>query len=162
MMDLILIIISSRPDEFDPPVPIETIFSEPSYADQLVWVSALKLATLWEFNGIREGLIWQLSSRKLSISEKILLAMQYKVSNWLLEAYKELVVQPEVPSEDMFIALGYHTVHRIIKLREQSYSEAFQMTRSKKSWPIERTFVGLEEKIKRDFSVELQDVTYQR
>lgn len=130
--------------------------------EQEEWISVLKLSTLWEFDHIRDKAITEVSKqwRKSAILDKIALARKCKVSRWLLEGYVELVKQEQPPAENEVDALGYVAVYRIFRLREESYRKALDSARGGYSYSAQRTFDGLESKIKDQFQEELKDARY--
>ncbi|KAJ7212851.1 hypothetical protein C8J57DRAFT_1097070, partial [Mycena rebaudengoi] len=85
-----------------------------------VWISVLKLSTLWYFSDIRALAIKELDSHFLSPTrdnvEIILLARTYDVSSWLRSAYTDFVDEG-LPLEDAE-RIGWETAARIYKARE--------------------------------------------
>ncbi|KAH6894000.1 hypothetical protein BKA70DRAFT_1117533, partial [Coprinopsis sp. MPI-PUGE-AT-0042] len=55
------------------------------------WISVLKLSTQWLFNDLRKLAISHLSSTKMDAIDRICLAKEYRVYNWLLEGYEQIV-----------------------------------------------------------------------
>ncbi|KAH6894028.1 hypothetical protein BKA70DRAFT_1199888, partial [Coprinopsis sp. MPI-PUGE-AT-0042] len=59
------------------------------------WIPVLKLSTLWLFNELRElaisHLSWSWPASDMDPIERICLAKEYNVYNWLLDGYKEVI-----------------------------------------------------------------------
>ncbi|KAH6907068.1 hypothetical protein BKA70DRAFT_1150737 [Coprinopsis sp. MPI-PUGE-AT-0042] len=55
------------------------------------WTSVLKLSTQWLFNDLRKLAISHLSSTKMDAIDRICLAKEYRVYDWLLEGYEQIV-----------------------------------------------------------------------
>lgn len=55
------------------------------------WVSILKLSTKWLFNDLRKFAISHLSSIEMDSIDRICLGKQFRVCNWLLEGYEQVV-----------------------------------------------------------------------
>lgn len=55
------------------------------------WISALKLSTKWRFNDLRKLAISHLSSITMDATERICLAKAFRVYDWLLEGYGQVV-----------------------------------------------------------------------
>jgi hypothetical protein len=85
-----------------------------------VWISVLKLSTLWYFSDIRALAIKKLDSHFLSPTrdnvEIILLARTYDVSSWLRSAYTDFV-DKGLSLEDAE-RIGWETAARVYKARE--------------------------------------------
>ncbi|CAA7260400.1 unnamed protein product [Cyclocybe aegerita] len=85
------------------------------------WVGALHLSTMWEFNQIRERAINAISPilAEKNTVEVVLLAKQYRVLNWLRDAYIRLVDQSSLSIEDLRtpLTLDWETTTRIFYAR---------------------------------------------
>jgi len=81
------------------------------------WISVLKLSTMWEFSEYRKLAIDKLS-KSLRLVDKICLAKEYKVADWLMEGYIGLASRQETISSDDEEKLGLSTVVRLFRLRE--------------------------------------------
>ncbi|KAH6893992.1 hypothetical protein BKA70DRAFT_1570733 [Coprinopsis sp. MPI-PUGE-AT-0042] len=55
------------------------------------WISVLRLSTKWLFNDLRKLAISHLSLIKMDAIDRICLAKEYWVYNWLLEGYEQVV-----------------------------------------------------------------------
>jgi hypothetical protein len=62
------------------------------------WISVLKLSTKWFFNDLRKLAISQLSSIRMDAIDRICLAKEYRVYDWLLGAYERIVYQLVAPT----------------------------------------------------------------
>jgi hypothetical protein len=82
------------------------------------WISILKLATLWMFKELRAGAIWRLNLRT-SPFERVLLAKQYNVPQWLRSGYEALVRRTEMLSLEEARQLGYQSAFLVCQAREE-------------------------------------------
>ncbi|KAF9228864.1 hypothetical protein BS17DRAFT_812789 [Gyrodon lividus] len=83
------------------------------------WTSVLKLSTLWEFHGLRQTAIDNLSGIPVPPVEKIVLAYVYDVKSWLLPAMQELVRRPTPINMEEANRLGFETALKLASVREQ-------------------------------------------
>ena len=87
------------------------------------WSAALKLSTLWNFRDIRQHAITRLSAlpgpEGLTSVEKVGFAKAYKVPQWLLQGYQELVRRTKAISTEEGRELGMETVVGLYQVREQ-------------------------------------------
>ena len=87
------------------------------------WSAALKLSTLWNFRDIRQLAITRLSDLPgaggMTPVEKVGLAKAYKVPQWLLQGYHELVRRTKAISAEEGRVLGIETVVGLYQVREQ-------------------------------------------
>jgi hypothetical protein len=63
------------------------VFSPPDSPDNLTWkewASVLKLSTIWGFHAVRDQAIARLSSLAIEPIEKIILAKQFRIVQWLV------------------------------------------------------------------------------
>ncbi|KAF7968239.1 hypothetical protein HWV62_31571 [Athelia sp. TMB] len=122
------------------------------------WLSILKLATMWEFDDIKERAIVE-STKEMSQKtplERIALAVKYNVPRWLLDAYTALVQQDNPLTRNEVDALGHETVYQLLQLREQSYREVSRYGNRYGS----RNFQGVEGKIVRALYERFTDIGY--
>ncbi|KDR75486.1 hypothetical protein GALMADRAFT_226127 [Galerina marginata CBS 339.88] len=86
------------------------------------WLGALHLGTQWDFTDIRNKSIEALSTliQNKSASEKILLAKEYGVKQWLLDGCSQLVTQTAALDLDQLCQsrLDALTVARLLSIRE--------------------------------------------
>ncbi|KAH7921442.1 hypothetical protein BV22DRAFT_1049622 [Leucogyrophana mollusca] len=82
------------------------------------WKSVLKLSTMWGFNALRSKAIAQLASMSLSAVDKIVIANQYDINDWLLPCFNELAKRPEPIGADDVDKLGLDTALKIAAVRE--------------------------------------------
>ncbi|GLB40856.1 hypothetical protein LshimejAT787_0900710 [Lyophyllum shimeji] len=119
------------------------------------WIAALKLATMWNFRNIR-----QLAISKLSLDtgidpvDKVVLAKEYKVPDWLLAGYHELVKRstPITPLEAA--RLGLETTVYLFHVREDVCSSEFAYYSGYKR----REDQNFMEQVKKAFKKELKEV----
>ncbi|RDB16607.1 hypothetical protein Hypma_002794 [Hypsizygus marmoreus] len=83
------------------------------------WVSALKLATMWNFRSIREHAITRLSNLDMDPIEKVTLAKEYKVPKWLLTGYHDIVKRTAPITPDEATRLGLGTTVYLFHIREE-------------------------------------------
>jgi hypothetical protein len=86
---------------------------------------------MWEFLDIRDRAIKELSKVELSTMNKILLARECNVVDWLLSGYQEIIRRPAHACIELEEAerLGWETAFRLLKVRE-----AFLVNVTKKKW----------------------------
>jgi len=166
---------------YSPPSKLETssISNVPRLhrPDPKTCIPALKLATLWEFDAIREKCIQDLSYGQLDIMEKRFLAILYQVPKWLIEVYADLVKQEDIPSPSVLASLGSENVHRIMRLREGAYIDArqekhiytgsmcidyetnYEMEYRALFREPKRSYRRLDDQIRQEFEAELKDAT---
>jgi hypothetical protein len=83
------------------------------------WIAVLKISTSWDVSEIRETAIQRLSTFKFDPVDKVLLATEYKVSQWLLEGYTELVMRPATLSDQDEKRLGFKAASKLYRIREK-------------------------------------------
>ncbi|KIJ63369.1 hypothetical protein HYDPIDRAFT_65515, partial [Hydnomerulius pinastri MD-312] len=83
------------------------------------WSSVLKLATLWEFEGIRRAAIGALPKCPITPVDKLVLAREYNIKEWLLPAINELVQRPNPIGVEDVARLGLDFALKILAVREQ-------------------------------------------
>ncbi|KAF8066541.1 hypothetical protein FPV67DRAFT_1195147 [Lyophyllum atratum] len=119
------------------------------------WIAALKLSTMWNFRNIRHLAIAKLS---LDITihpvDKVVLAKEYKVPDWLLAGYHELVKRsaPIAPAEA--VRLGLETTVLLFHVREDICSSEFAYYSGYKR----REDQNFMEQVKKVFKKELKEV----
>ncbi|KAH6907054.1 hypothetical protein BKA70DRAFT_1105019, partial [Coprinopsis sp. MPI-PUGE-AT-0042] len=67
------------------------MYAERPTLSQDEWISVLKLSTLWLFNDLRKLAITHLSLTEMDAIDRICLAKEYKVYDWLLQGYEQIV-----------------------------------------------------------------------
>jgi hypothetical protein len=90
-------------------VSVRRLTSSPTSVED--WVGVLRMATEWEVWEVRETAIRRLGSARAAISllDKIDLALECKVEEWLLKGYQQLVERNEVISSEEEGRLGWKT-----------------------------------------------------
>ncbi|KAH9885108.1 hypothetical protein C8Q73DRAFT_660364 [Cubamyces lactineus] len=81
------------------------------------WISALKLATMWDFENVRQKAIAELFKLVPQHGERVRLARVYDIPGWIEPALKELVQQDSLSASDLE-ALGWATAAKLIQIRE--------------------------------------------
>ncbi|KAH6907077.1 hypothetical protein BKA70DRAFT_383993 [Coprinopsis sp. MPI-PUGE-AT-0042] len=74
---------------FDPGYPSHHRYHDDISLDE--WVSVLKLSSKWLFNNLRNEAIAKISVFPITPIQRILLARQYSISSWLIEAYIDII-----------------------------------------------------------------------
>ena len=85
------------------------------------WTSILKLSTMWEFDGPRNAAIRHLDSLQPPIDpiDKVVLAMQYEIKEWLLPALLKLAQRLEPISIEEGRRIGFETTVKLASVREK-------------------------------------------
>jgi hypothetical protein len=86
--------------------------------EQEEWVSVLKLATMWDFEDIRNEAINRVALMTRDPVEKIVLARTYHVEQWLVPALNDLVRRTEPLSLEEAVKLGWDYTLKIGQVRE--------------------------------------------
>ncbi|KAI8974157.1 hypothetical protein BD414DRAFT_524925 [Trametes punicea] len=81
------------------------------------WMSALKLATMWNFEGVRDKAIAELRRLVPEHAERIRLARLFDIPGWIETALNELAQQDSLTAAELQ-ALGWDTAAKLIKMRE--------------------------------------------
>jgi hypothetical protein len=84
-----------------------------------VWLSALKLSTMWNFCAIRTLAIKQLDGVDMDAVDKILLAREHHLPAWLSSGYNSLANRKENISLAEVERLGLDTAVRMFHVREE-------------------------------------------
>jgi len=91
----------------------------PIYASRKDWMAALRLSTMWEFEDIRKLAIRELTKTNGNNAvEKVLLGKEFRVPEWLMAGYNDLVDRPETISAEETTRLGLETTVRLLRLRD--------------------------------------------
>lgn len=133
------------------------------------WISVLKLSTLWGFSDLRENAIGELSWSTMDPISRVELARKYRVKEWLLAGYRDLVKRPASISMEESERLGWRTAIQLYQLREECIVELQSATMpGTGSWgseetsrifgPIKRGDWNPTERVKVVFVDELKDV----
>ncbi|KAF8833800.1 hypothetical protein BDN67DRAFT_873446, partial [Paxillus ammoniavirescens] len=83
------------------------------------WTSALKLASLWDFDGVREKAIEALEALDITPVDKLALAMQYNIEQWMIPAINAIAQRPEPIGVEDVDRLGLDVALKIALVREQ-------------------------------------------
>jgi hypothetical protein len=82
------------------------------------WTSVLKLSTMWQFDKIRQFAIDQMSKLQIDVVEKIGLARDYHVKEWLLPALDEFTRLGKPMTTEDVNHLGLDFILKIVSVRE--------------------------------------------
>jgi hypothetical protein len=99
---------------------------------------------MWEFIDIRARAIEELSKFDMRTMDKILLARECNVGDWLLSGYQEIIRRPAqacIDSEDAE-KLGWETSFRLLKVREAFLMNVAKEKLSHSCRGQNRTLVG--------------------
>lgn len=85
------------------------------------WISVLRLSTMWEFTNLRTAAIsWlDIGNGDLDHVDKIVLAMQYNIKEWLLPSLLALAQRPDPISVEEGRYLGIETALKLASVREK-------------------------------------------
>ncbi|KAI5985622.1 hypothetical protein EDD15DRAFT_2122345, partial [Pisolithus albus] len=85
------------------------------------WISVLKLSTMWDFHGLRNAAIQHLdvSSRSLNPIDKVELALQYDIKEWLLPALLALAQRSAPISVEEGRRIGFENALKLASVREK-------------------------------------------
>ncbi|GLB42213.1 hypothetical protein LshimejAT787_1102280 [Lyophyllum shimeji] len=100
------------------------------------WIAVLRLAKMWEMSKIRALAIARLSAIGMGSVEKIVLAKEFHVPQWLRSGYQELVDQTEMLSLEDCDKIDYPSAIRIFRMRECKLRDANNQSRHNgwRSW----------------------------
>jgi len=85
------------------------------------WISVLKLSTGWKFAKLRRKALVNLTRLKIDPVERVILARNYKVESWMVNAYTQLVMRDAGLSMKEARILGYDTAFQLCEKREESF-----------------------------------------
>ena len=101
----------------------------------------LKVAHIWGFDKVRELSIAQLSSCDIDEVTKVHLAQLYRIKDWYIDAYCNLVKRSTPLTLDESVTIGWVTTVKIASLRERRYSTGSSYYRRRVD-PVNRYFGG--------------------
>jgi hypothetical protein len=122
------------------------------------WLSVVKLATMWAFKDIRALAIDRLTEEEMGAIERVLLAKQYNVPQWLRAGYKELVMRTQMLSLEDAGQLSYLTAILIFQVREQA--SIVNGTSNRTRYGAHAPAVDASSIIERVFQTELQEMEF--
>ncbi|KAI5996619.1 hypothetical protein F5J12DRAFT_725567, partial [Pisolithus orientalis] len=85
------------------------------------WISVLKLSAMWEFVGLRNAAIQHLDipSELVDPIDKVVLALQYNIREWLLPAFLALAKRPTPISIEEGRRIGFENALKLASVREK-------------------------------------------
>lgn len=98
------------------------------------WISVLKLSSLWGFSSLREEAISQLSGSTMDPISWVELARKYRVKEWLIAGYGDLVKRPASISMEESERLGWRTAIQLYQLREECIKRQSATMSGTRSW----------------------------
>lgn len=87
---------------------------------------ALKLATMWNFSSMRNGLILKLSEICLPPARRLELARTYNIPHWFVPALQELALRDEGLTLKEAEMLGLKLTHTFSCLRDTRYKQLME------------------------------------
>lgn len=100
-------------------VPLQPGLNYSNISEEM-WISTLKLSTMWEFTTLRDLAIRNLN--QLDMIDMILLGSKYRVSQWFVTGCTKLIMRSCGPTEEEGNLLGMGFVVQIYGLRERMLS----------------------------------------
>lgn len=92
------------------------------------WTSVLKLSTMWDFVTIREFAIAKIAPLLVDAVDKVVLARDYHVDEWLLPGLNSLAQRVEPLSLGDYKRLGAETAVEIAAIRESAVYNSYYET----------------------------------
>ncbi|KAG6333533.1 hypothetical protein ID866_5558 [Astraeus odoratus] len=91
--------------------------SQPPLPDNVKqWTSVLKLSTMWDFQIVRQSAIRALDSLQIDPVDRVALAQQYDIQEWLVPALNELAKRLEPISFEEGCRMGFDTALKLASL----------------------------------------------
>jgi hypothetical protein len=97
--------------------PSSSISEKLPFTSAWKWVSVLKVAHRFNFRSVHALAIKQLTGSTTSV-DKIVLAREFGVDEWLPDAYREVCVMPSLPSDEDCNRLGFDTFKKVARARD--------------------------------------------
>ncbi|KAG6328814.1 hypothetical protein ID866_10276 [Astraeus odoratus] len=83
------------------------------------WTSVLKLSTTWDFKAVRQAAIDVLNVSQIGPVDRVVLARQYDIKDWLLPALNHLAQRPEPTSLEEAGRMGIDFALKLASVRER-------------------------------------------
>ncbi|KAH7907393.1 hypothetical protein BJ138DRAFT_1014582 [Hygrophoropsis aurantiaca] len=99
-----------------PPRPVNATDAPQTYSE---WAAVLKLSTKWGFENARQQAIDQMESMSIDPIDKICLARDYDVDEWLAPAVNDLVKREEPINVNDVDRLGLEFALKVAAIRER-------------------------------------------
>jgi len=93
-------------------------FGQEEILSILEWTSVLKLATMWEFDEIRKLAIRKMSALDIDTVEKVVIARDYQVGEWLVPTINTLAQREQPLGVQDVNRLGWDYVLKVAEVRE--------------------------------------------
>jgi hypothetical protein len=143
-----------------------TIRYSPSLCDsesptmaQAEWISALRLSTMWELLDIRALAIKALSELNMSAVDKVTLARECKVTEWLLVGYEEIAKREKTITNEEAERLGWQAAFRLLRARETSKkSQPYPMARNYGNPRADLGGNNWTESLRAEFAMEIREL----
>ncbi|KZV76877.1 hypothetical protein PENSPDRAFT_660838 [Peniophora sp. CONT] len=99
-------------------------FCEPEFRSVGEWTAVLRLASIWEFESIRELAIKQLDGRLLPL-DRLVLSRSYDIPDWLLDGFVGIILrdEPLTTEELQRLSPSIQDIVHIIACREAVFSK---------------------------------------
>lgn len=87
------------------------------------WKGIVKLATLWGMSNLRKHGIQKLTPlpEDMPLATKILYARECMASDWLMDAFNNLIQRREIITEEEEDKIGLRTTNRLLRIRQSWY-----------------------------------------
>ncbi|KAI6124777.1 hypothetical protein EDD16DRAFT_1724827 [Pisolithus croceorrhizus] len=108
--------------------------------DRDQWISVLKLSTMWDFHGLRNAAIQHLDVpfQSLNPVDKLELALQYDVREWLLPALLTLAQRSTPISVEEGRRIGFENALKLASVREKLQLRTVEETIRRRSGDVIR------------------------
>ena len=118
------------------------------------WISVLKLANMWQLEHIRTRALQNLEYKRVrkSAVEKVVLAFQYDVKQWITPGLNELARRQEPISMEDVELLGLDVALKVAAVRESLVFEPEQRSPYSSSGPTNRVTTGTRKAQNVDFT----------
>lgn len=126
------------------------------------WLSVLKLSSMWDFPELRKMAVDELSKIPMNSLPKIMLARKYRISNWLLTGYQDLVKRSAAVTLKEAKELGWETAILIFQIREEEFAKISVrkgLLKKKKAGQVDRGSIECQESVAVVFAAELSGMT---
>ncbi|KAF7370268.1 hypothetical protein MSAN_00658000 [Mycena sanguinolenta] len=103
------------------PLDVLQVWNNASRLTKDDWISVLKLSTQWRFLAVRDLAIQRLDNHgDIEIIERILLARQYDIADWLRKGYTALAERTQGITSEEAKRIGWETAFLLCQVRENA------------------------------------------
>ncbi|KAH7890554.1 hypothetical protein F5I97DRAFT_1940329 [Phlebopus sp. FC_14] len=123
------------------------------------WTSVLKLSALWMLEQVRQIAINALASVDLTAVERLVLAMEYDITDWFIPAVNDIARRPEPIGMEDVNHLGVEVALKIAAVREQlTFKVVQEHSKSRKPFHVYEFTVGPRHAQNLDFTPCIRDI----